>query len=65
LYQDRLDNKLGGKSVDIEQDWRKIKKTESEAAFEALGVQHGIKIKRLKIWNEELKQAVEQKKNLQ
>jgi hypothetical protein len=57
LYQNRLDKKIRRKI------WRHItrldeNKTVSEAAFEALGVQHRRKIKRLKMWNEELKQVV-------
>jgi hypothetical protein len=56
----RLDQKLRG---DIHEDWKSLKRAVYETAMEVVGTQRRRNPRRLKIWNEDLKEAIEEKKN--
>lgn len=62
LYKKRLDTHLKGRTGDINIDWLRIKIAINKTATEVLGSQRKRKSCRLKIWNEELKEAIEDKK---
>lgn len=62
LYQTRLKNKLKPSTGDIEEDWLHLKQAIMEAAFESLGYKQIKNKKRLRTWNPELKEMIDQKK---
>jgi hypothetical protein len=53
---------LRGRTGDIHEHWKSLKRAVYETAMEVLGTQRRRNPRRLKIWNEDLKEAIEGKK---
>ena len=62
LYKRRLDKYLGGRVGEINIDWEYIKVAINKAAGEVLGMQRKRGPRRMKIWDENLKEAIRLKK---
>jgi hypothetical protein len=62
LYMKRLDTKLKRKTGDMGIDWKAVRTAITSTAKEVLGLKNKRKLKRLKIWNEELQEAIQKKK---
>jgi len=62
LYRNRLKGKLTPLTGEIDTDWLKIKEFITKAAEESIGYKKWKTRKWLRTWNEEIQQAIEEKK---
>ena len=62
LHRNRLKGKLTPLTGEIDKDWLKIKEAITKAAEESIGYKKWKNRKWLQTWNEEIQQAIEEKK---